>query len=495
MENKMPTKQEEKNIIQRIMSFLVGLLEEEDEEDDSHERDATLSTIYYAVEAELATLGYEYPWIINYMHGSSESYMVFQAGGKLYRANFSVNADDTVVVNEEDVLEVKLDYPVIEQNRMKPVVRTLRGANGELLFLAIAASTVLNRVGQIDSTELFDDFEVEFASRDTPYVTLQHLPKALASFGTVKGIFRLNSLLMAYGEIDETTVLGRAAEERFKTGEWGISIGFQPTDVPVMEEIGGVEIPVFNHGYLVEVSVLKEDRAASYFTAISSVDREIRRMSVNTEVAKKLMLEFAGEAAEEDVDELLEEANAKQRAIEDDGLITREIDGDKNNNANEELVESDSEEENEDDTPTEDESVESSDLVIDSDVLEQLTELVAARVTETVNETIATVARIETEVREQLRQINEFVTRVNVYMKENDEHNEKQEKRLIKVEEKEGVKVREALEDVPAQNIRRVVVNHRPTKPDDEGAKEPVSGLSEIANQTLDDVGVDTDKF
>jgi len=481
----MKVNTENKNVVQRFMELVIRALDGDDEAVEEHpQRDLQVSSLYYAVEAELMN-DYEYPWVVDFMFNAESAYMIFTSGGKLYRADFSVNADDTVAIDQ--VREVKLDYPVIEQSRMKPVFRTMRDADGKLLFLAIAASTVLNRVGQIDSTKLFDDFEEEFGERDAPYLTLQHLPQ-YASFGTVKGVFRRESLLIIYGEIDEETTLGRVAEERFATGEWGISIGFMATEEPEMELIGGVEIPVFNKGYLVEASVLKEDRAASYFTTISSVSKEIRQMGKSLEAAKQLLIEFAGEAAEDEVDAILEEANVRERVISDEGMITREAEDEEEVVEEEEQVEAE-----ETPTPTETDPVE---YEVDADFIEELATMAADKVSKRLDEALEGIKRFETEIRSELTEIREFVARVNEAVSEVERNNNSFGERLADVEQEEGKKVREAVNDTPAAKHRKVTVMHRPTEKDDDGEvkRKPLS-LAEVANSTLDNVGLERDKF
>lgn len=475
----------------------IGAIESNTEE----ERDIQAGRVYYMIEQQLAEMDYDYPWIVDYMHGSDGNYMVFTAGGKLYRADFSISTNDEVEVDQ--VREVKLDYPVIEESREKPVFRTFRDTDGKLKFLAIAASAVLNRVGQIDSTELFDDFEVELEKRDTPYLTLQHLPE-FASFGAVEGVFRLNSLLAIYGVIDEGTILGRSAEKRFASGEWGISIGFKPTERPAMETIGGVEIPIYKRGYLVEASVLKEDRAASYFTMISSVDREIRKMGVTKEAAKETMLEFAGDEAEDEIDAFLEEMDIRQRKIEDEGLITRDAEEESEEEAEEENEEENTEETTEETTEevaSEENSTESPDDEVDvyevsDDLVEQLVEMVMDRIRPAIDDVVALVNRTNDELRQEINGVKDTVTRINEFVSESKEQFGVVGQRLNAVEQEEGKKVRDALEDIPATKKRQVVVTHRPTeKEDGDGDGEGGIDLTKLSEQTLRNQGVELERY
>lgn len=488
----------EKTLIRKLLDVMSEFLEWEDVDDvpveklveKPEKRDLTVGNLYYQVEAALMD-EYEYPWIVNYMHNDSGSYMVFTSGGKLFRAEFELDGKDEVSITK--VQQVKLAYPVIEESRK--VFRTIRDSDGSLKWFAIAASTVLNRVGQIDSTALFDDFEVEFEERDAPYLTLHHLPKSVAEFGTVEGIARLGSLLIGFGTVDETTILGRVAEEQFSTGEWGISIGFMPTATPDYEEIGGVEIPVYNKGYLVEMSVLKEDRAASYFTMITNVEREINRMGVNEKAAKKLFLEFAGDDAEDEVDELLAEINTRQREIDKEGLITRDTEEAAEEEKDQEETTEEASKENEESTDEQEavaeELEELVELDVDDEFVNQLVDMVAERTNERLNELAEVFNKFNREIRKELDEIQRFVTRANEYITNNvDIAN-----RVATLERDDETKVKEAVEDRPATKTRKITVSHRPTEKEDGESGKSVGSLAEIAKQTLTNQGVDVEKY
>lgn len=280
-------------------------------------QDQFFTQLYGALETRSE---FTYPYILEYMRSGDGDYIVVTDNGKLYRMSVGVT-DDTVVLG--DPVEVQVQYVEVPASRSRAFVR--RDANGVLKFYGIASSAVLNRVGEIDSTKFFDHIEENYENQEEPaYMTFLHLGETFR-FGEVKKVFRYEKFLIIAGDVDESTVIGsRIAEQLGENpdNEWGISIGFRATEEPERVRIGGTEILVFNRGTLIECSILKENSAASYFTTIASVRSE--NMGFTREKAKEALLEFLGADAESDVEGLLDEANVRNRKIEDEGMITRE---------------------------------------------------------------------------------------------------------------------------------------------------------------------------
>jgi hypothetical protein len=448
---------------------------------DNKNRDITLNSLF--VKVENAIYEYEeetftYPWIVEFMSsGSDGQYAVFTDGGKLFRANYSIDNNDNVSIDE--IYEVQIAYPKVESEKNR--VTVFRSKEDELLWVGIASSAVLNRSGEIDSTKLFDDFENNFDDNEEPYLTLQHLPEEF-SFGKIRGVFRLDSLLIAYGVIDEETVLGKFAEERFNSGEWGMSIGFMPTSSPEMVRIGDVEIPTYNSGVLVEISVLLETRAAAYFTKIIGSEKGKNRMANKTkDEAKKLLLEFSDGKAEGEIDDLLDEAGKRERQISEENLITRDNEDDveiEDEEVEEEVTEEESEEEN-----TNDEIQ----YVIDDATIEKIVNSVSINVRDIFGEKLKELDEFNKLVTQELDQVKESVNRVNDYIEEIKTRTSEQEDRLKKVEQGDNEKIRQAVDDLPPSKKRKVVVTHRPTE---NNIDTKTKTTRELANETLSNIGV-----
>ena len=79
---------------------------------DGKDRDITLNNLYRNIEVKLIEEGFEYAWIMEMMTNVGGQYAIFSSGGKLHRANFTVDASDEVVISE--TFEVKVDYPKVE---------------------------------------------------------------------------------------------------------------------------------------------------------------------------------------------------------------------------------------------------------------------------------------------------------------------------------------------------------------------------------------------
>jgi hypothetical protein len=475
----MEEKNRFKELLRKFEEFVFGV--------EREERDIQHYQLIVAIEDAL-TEDYVFPWIIDFMHNRNDSYAVFADGGKLFKATYSLDGQDDVTI--ENVTEVKLAYPEVENSISTKIFRS---KEGELRWIAIASAAVLNRVGEIDSTALFDSFEENFSEEELPYLTLQHLPEEFA-FGEIRGVFRHNSLLIAFGSIDESTVLGQNAEAQFSTGEWGMSIGFRALEMPEIIELGGVNIPVYKKGKLVEISVLKEDRAASHFTNILGVNEERLRMAKDRDAAKELLLEFAGENSEDEVDELLDEANLRERKIKEDGLITRDADAEDVEDAEEETTETEEDvETNEGETETEESSEEASndnsdlEIEIDEEIMEKISNAVAERVMAIIqpkfDEMEERLAENKRDLQEQVTELRELYSRANEILESNTE-------RLVEVEKSDEERLKEAKDDLPSSENRKLTIRHRPSgkvEPE-KGQKEQYSSIRDVANETLEKI-------
>ena len=446
------------------------------------ERDLTLSSLFYRVEDALYEYGDEneteflYPYVMELMTSNEGQYAIFSDGGKLFRANFSVDGNDMVTITE--TYQVKIDYPKVESSNINRVT-LFRSKDNELLWIGIASSSVLNRSGEIDSTKLFDDFEANFSDFEEPYLTLQHLPKEFA-FGKVRNVFRLDSLLFAYGVIDEKTILGSVAEERFNSGDWGMSIGFMPSEPPEVLRVNDVKIPVYNKGVLIEISALLEERAAAYFTKIISSGKGENRM-VNKIKAKELLLEFAGEEKEDEVDALLDEAGKRERQIDNEGMITRE----EEINVVAEAVDGDVEAEK----LPEEEKEEEIEFVLDDTTRDMIVNSVSEKLNDIFEEKFKDFDKFQEDVNRELAELSAFVSRANSLFEVINARNDNYEERLSGVERSDKEKIDNAVNDLPSSSKRQVVVTHRPTGNDEKIENKPQS-LRDIANATLSEIGV-----
>jgi hypothetical protein len=409
---------------------------------DGVARDIEIWRLTWRVEDALAQMEeFDYPWVTNIMADSDGIYAIFTDNSRLYRTWFDIDGSDVVTITKTEQVVIK--YEAIEEPSTRSMV--FRDVNGKLKFMSISSSATLNRSGEIDSTELFDDFEINFEDEENEdvYVTLQHLPKDF-QFGVIESIFRTGHLFVTLGEIDESTFIGEFAEERINSGEWGISIGFLPTAFPETIEIDGIEIPVYTRGILKEVSFLLENRAASYHTMIVSAPKERDRMKTKEE-AKEVLLDFVGEDNSEKVDEFLEDIDLRQREIDDPEVIKREAEEDEEEVEDEEV---DSEAEAEDEGELE--------ITLDEDTMGVIVKSVMEKIQPELDKVITS----NSEVAKELSELRSLINRVDETIKENEE---KIEERVAKLERSEEEAVEEALSDIPLGKSR-IVGSYRPTK-------------------------------
>jgi len=257
-------------------------------------------------------------WLLDFFLDDGVLYMVIASEGKLYRAKLDVDsATDTVILGEWQ--QIKVDHVPIETR-----LTVERQADGRCRFVAIANTAILNRVGEIDSMALFDNF-IQRAedSGKYPYVTFYHISneKLLPTFrmGQCDYLARDEVAYIVTGLLDESTPLGadmaRALEENAEI--WGTSIGFNPTAPPELAEIGGVRIPVYREGEHSELSLILKEDAAALFTAV--IREEV---SMDSRIAKAL--EALG-LSEERIAELGTLVDDVKHRVKDEDMVTREI--------------------------------------------------------------------------------------------------------------------------------------------------------------------------
>lgn len=272
---------------------------------------------------------YTYPYIEGgYLDDDGRIYMEFTDGGKLYRL-------PVLIVNGQiefgEAQQIVIDRVPISNNGVARIAHLRQMANGKLRGVAIANTAVLNRIGVIDSTEMFDNMERRFAEflatnpaeDELPYIDIRHFNSRFGTdaftMGRIHDLWRYQHQLHIAFEIDTALPLGAVAAERVADGGWGISIEFHVLNMRT-EVIGYVPIRIYTDGELAAASALEEEDAASYFTFIES--QEIHRMAKNDEQLLQTLTAWLGNEA--DAQSFLEAAQLPERQIEREGLITRD---------------------------------------------------------------------------------------------------------------------------------------------------------------------------
>lgn len=213
-----------------------------------------------------------------YLNDKGAFALVTKSDGKLYKIPVTVDKSNLITLG--DVVEVFMEaLPVTGRG-----VTVARQASGELRWFAMPACTaVVNRSGEIDSTQLFDSF-IEHIMRTGEYPELDfyHLGESLV-LGKADFVFRDGVAYCATGVFNDTDI-ARAAFKSLEENRdyWGLSIAYNPTSEPTtIRSQDGVTIPVYNSGINRFISLLPEKDAASILTAISRKE-VVNRMNEKT---------------------------------------------------------------------------------------------------------------------------------------------------------------------------------------------------------------------
>lgn len=195
-------------------------------------------------------------------------------------------------------------------------VTVTRDAQGVPRWLMIAASAVVNKVGAIDSTVLFDNF-IHHAEESKEYPVLDFFHEGeRVRFGVADWLRRDGALYLASGGFDDTE-LARGAVDGLETKPdyWGASIAYRVIQEPLVLVSEG-QIPVYTDGINNFISIVPKRLAANLFTA-TLVAEEVKRM--NTAVYEELV-KLVGEERAKQFAAQVDDAN---RTITETGMVMR----------------------------------------------------------------------------------------------------------------------------------------------------------------------------
>ena len=324
------------------------------------ERAVSISSIGSAVFDEFYNQG---AWLNDLYLEDDEIFAVASDGGKLFRA--SVDIDENGDVTLGDMQEVLIKFDAISRTKFRT------DDAGKVQMLAVSASSVINKNGEIDSRSLFD------AMSDYMKRTGKKIPRTFFHAGPefrtgdIVWMARDDNVLLTLTEFDDSELAQREITAREKDPDyWGDSIEFNPVGDPEMVDVGdGITIPVYRAGVPVAVSTLAAERACSLYANKFSINRqEVKRMTLKDEDRIDLIKAFNGDEAEAD-DWLKDNVSPINRKIAEAGQVTRdateesseeEEEASEEEESTEELTDEVSEE-SEEDTSEEEESEETED--------------------------------------------------------------------------------------------------------------------------------------
>lgn len=316
----------DKNLLRRMWnSVLENLNLNIAAESERVERAIGMSRLYEQLwealgNSEQAAAGWAYPLDIFVGDDGSSLFSIVAQNGKLFQIPLTVSQENLTLGEWTQVTEVF--QPIIQSQ-----FSITRQKDGRHRWLCIAATTVLNRIGQMDSSELFDSF-IRQAEKSNKYPRLDfyHLgetdPKTW-EFGTADYLAREGVCYIASGLFDEDHPLAKAMIRVCENGsdEWGNSIEFYAFKEPEIIVLDPeIQVPVYREGENIRISVVLEKDAACLFTRMIEISEEkVRTMDPRTEEALKKI--FEGD--EEAIKAFIENVDTVNRTVKNDKLIHR----------------------------------------------------------------------------------------------------------------------------------------------------------------------------
>jgi hypothetical protein len=263
-------------------------------------------------------------YFMDYYHEDGSLYALAVWDGKLYRIPFTI--DETEVMLNPEWVEVMIVHEPVSARTTTTIRRT---AEGRWRWFSVSCTAVLNRVGEIDGSDLFDSFTENVEEHGYPYRTFYHQGEQFRT-GQCDFLARDGYTLITSGLYDDTEIAQREITARQKDPDyWGESIGYYPTAEPEILRLGieeDIEIPVFVQGYIEEISTAPEDQVAALFTRTTQIEQGEDIMLEGR--AREAFLKLFGgdkDAAEAWMQENTDRVNQR---IQDEGMIARTGDGD-----------------------------------------------------------------------------------------------------------------------------------------------------------------------
>jgi len=183
----------------------------------------------------------------------------------------------------------------------------MRDSDGRCRFLSVSATSCLNRSSAIDSQNLFASLQRNFESGEypLPYRTMYHEGIQLRT-GTVDFVWADGPVLITSGYYEDSELADleiAALQER--SDHYGESIGYMNLAPPEYIEVNGEMIPVYNEGYLVELSTVPSGSAANLYTMPTIMreatqENDMYEMKPQTEAMIRQMIADTGTAVSDE---------------------------------------------------------------------------------------------------------------------------------------------------------------------------------------------------
>lgn len=256
-----------------------------------------------------------------YLGDDGTLYALWSREARLYRTPILV-ANGMIEIGEQE--EVRQEFTPVTRSRV--VLREL--PNGDVRFFLVAGTAVVNRVGEIDSTTLFDNMvkraeELQFYPRLDAY-HLGNLDPAF-EYGQFDFLAREGVAYLASGVMDGKHPLTRATLKLYKTNPdaLGASIEYYALEDAYEDvEVGGLTIRTYLDGVNTRISIVMESDAASWFTSMLTGDGKMQQRTLDDATKARLIKLFGDD--ETALNDFLDGVGGIGRAVDELGLIHRD---------------------------------------------------------------------------------------------------------------------------------------------------------------------------
>lgn len=466
----------------------IGVLDDDGEDFELIPRKKTRSTSMSRITEQLYKLlrdnndkgeDWAYPIGLYVGDDGKSIFSIVAQSGKLFQVPLTIKKDE---LSMGEWTQVKEEFVPVAQSRFS--VR--RQKNGKYRWFAIAATSVLNRVGEIDSSTLFDNF-IERAEKSGDYPRLDFYHYGLSDsekweFGTADYLARDGVCYLASGLFDEDHPLAKATIRSVEEGtfeDWGTSIEFYAIgDAEKISVEPEVYIPVYKDGENTRISLVLEQDAAGLFTRIG-VNEEIQRAMDKT--TKEALKKLFGDD-EEGLKAFVSNSDSVNRTVKDENLIHRSKKKDAVKQDPEDQIEDDDDQDTDDEEDMEEDEDENLDneLVLDEAAVEAITQQM------TQSEGFKAILQGLNEIKQS---VAEMVVAREKDQKEIADLKKSQVKITQAVErlnKDEGEKKQEYLTDLPSR--RQKVVTFKPSEAHSGDLENFEEDMEDIATRTLNGI-------
>lgn len=420
------------------------------------ERAIAMNDIYNKVSEAIYLADYaeeEFTYVVDmyYDDTNNQFFLLAIRNGDILKMDVSYRDGEIILGEFESIV---IPESLTTRDNKLSVYRT---KDGKKRWLQIASVATLNRVGEIDGTQLYDSF-IAYATvtRQFPILNVYHLGPD-SKIGEADFLAREGFVYIASGEFDDTPI----ADAVFETlandteGYWGNSIEFNSYESYIENfDLGGINLQSRVHtvGINTAISILPEKDAASLLTAYQRVDRG---GNMNDKTKEALLKLFKDESLIEEFEELVGRANAVAA-----NSISRSVESE----TVEEEVETEVEE------------------VVEETEVEEVEEL---------DDPETLVVELGENFVQELTASDEFRSILDALLAE----------RLVAVEKRmtaletrteevrsQTEEVRDWVDDVPAAKTRRAVVSYRARNAEPTATEEKPVSFAEMAEETISSI-------